>query len=223
MNTTAIVLFARSPEREAAAKGMRTAAPLFRAVIASWLQAARMRGATPLIACATEDREALAEIAPNVERVWIEQRGDRFGARVADAASEAFSLGFDNVLIAAIDAPPPSDLGRALTALGRGVTVIAPARDGGINFIGLTALDRNLLERLTPRRRDLVRLCRAHFRALLVLRTTTDIDSQRALDVARNERAWRGFLTPTTFEHIHIAMPALRGIAHALDSRPPPA
>lgn len=223
MNTTAIVLFARSPEREAAAKGMRAAAPLFRAVIASWLESARMHGAMPLIACAAEDREALTEIAPDVERAWIEQRGDRFGTRVAATAADVFSLGFENVLIAAIDAPPPADLGRALTALGRGVTVVAPARDGGINFIGLTALDRNLLERLTPRRRDLVRLCRAHFHALLVLRTTTDIDSQRALDVARNERAWRGFLTPTTFQHIHVAMPPLRGIAHELDSRPPPA
>lgn len=219
--TPAILLFARSPEREAAAKGMRAAAPLFGAVIRAWLDAAHAHGAVPFIACAREDRASLAAIAPEVAREWIEQRGERFGSRVATAVSEAFARGFDRVIVAAIDAPP-SDLPRALDALARGISVIAPARDGGINFIGLTTPDRALLEQLTPRRRDLVRLCRAHLGALLVLRVATDIDSPSALDAARNERAWRGFVVPRVFKRIAIATPLASPVAHTLPSRAPP-
>jgi glycosyltransferase A (GT-A) superfamily protein (DUF2064 family) len=200
---------------------MQSAAPLFRAVIAAWLDAARRHGATPLIACAAEDREELAAIAPHLERGWIEQGEGAFGSRVASATSEAFARGHDAVIVAAIDAPPPHDLHRAFDALARGVAVIAPARDGGINFIGLTSPDRALLERLTPRRRDLVRICREHLRTLVVLRVTTDIDSLSALDAARRERAWRAFvparLIPTPFT-VHT----LRGTDDPFGSRPPP-
>jgi glycosyltransferase A (GT-A) superfamily protein (DUF2064 family) len=223
MRPTAIVLFARSPEREAAAKGMRAAAPLFGAVIGAWLEAARTHGAMPVIACADEDRAALAAIAPHVGRGWLEQRGERFGARVAAAACDAFALGYARVIIAAIDAPPPSDLGRTLDVLARGVNVIAPARDGGINFIGVTSPERELLERFTPRRRDLVRLCRAHFDALLVLRVATDIDSPSALDAARRERAWRAFVPPRILEHAALAAPLIHRITPALPPRAPPA
>lgn len=181
---SAIVLFARSPEREAAAKGMPSSAPLFRAVIAAWLDAAQKHGAAAVIACANEDREALSRIAPHIERRWIEQRGRSFGERVAAAAGEAFAS-FESIVLAAIDAPPPRSLGDAFDALRRGVSVVGPARDGGVNFIGLIALDTELLMRLTLRR------CRERCERLLVLRAVTDLDSQRSLAAARNERAWR--------------------------------
>jgi len=223
MHRSAIVLFARSPEREAAAKRMPSAAPLFRAVIASWLDAARRHGAMPLIACADEDRDALRRIAPHIERGWIAQSSGSFGARVVSVASDAFGRGFDSVIIAAIDAPPPPDLGDALSALARGVAVIAPARDGGINFIGLTSPDRELLARLTPRRRDLVRICREHLGALVVLRVTTDIDSMSALDAARRERAWRPFVPPAPLLRAPVAVHTLCGTFSSLASRAPPA
>lgn len=180
----AIVLFARGPEREAAAKRMPAAAPLFRAVIATWLDAAQRHGVTAVIACANEDRAALARIAPHVERRWIEQRGRTFGERVVAAAGEAFGA-FDKIVLAAIDAPPPHDLHLAFDAIARGVTVVGPARDGGVNFIGLTSLDAGLLMHLTVRR------CRERCPRLVVLRAVTDLDSQRSLAAARNERAWR--------------------------------
>ncbi|HYH09495.1 MAG TPA: DUF2064 domain-containing protein [Thermoanaerobaculia bacterium] len=217
----AVVLFARSPEREAAAKRMSSAAPLFRAVIAAWLRAAHAHGALPLIACEPRDRESLAAIAPRCERAWIEQQPVPFGTRVADAASAAFVLGFDAVILAAIDAPP-ADLGTAFDALERGVAVIAPARDGGVNFIGLTSPNRALLEQLAPRRRDLVALCREQLRDLLVLDTTTDVDSPQALEAAKRERAWRGFFSASSFP-----MPRLHhvqsGVMRHLPSRAPPA
>lgn len=214
MRAPAVVLFARSPEREAAAKRMRSGAPLFRAVVAAWLRAAQRHGAMPLIACAREDRDALAAIAPEVERGWIEQHGLSFGTRVANAAEDAFARGHAAVILAAIDAPP-HDLGSAFAALARGTAVVAPASDGGVNYLGITGVDRALLENLTTQR------CREHFAELLVLETTTDLDSSRALVTARRERAWRGLLAPIV-RIAHAPAHPLRGIARSNTARPPP-
>jgi glycosyltransferase A (GT-A) superfamily protein (DUF2064 family) len=215
---SAIVLFARSPEREAAAKGLPVSTvPLFRAVIAAWLETAERHGATALIACAAEDRPAFA---PDLE--WIEQRGDSFGARVANAASAAFAR-FDAVLIAAIDAPPPADLSRAFEALAEGIAVVGPARDGGVNFLGLTSPDVELLTRLAPRRSDLVRVCREHFRELLVLGSATDVDSVASLAQARRDVAWRGYFGVIALPRVVWAFGLPPVIPPEIASRPPPA
>jgi len=244
-----IVLFARSPEREASAKRMRFAAPLFRALIASWLDAARRHHATPVIACAADDRDALASIAPEIEREWIEQRGDSFGERVAHATDETFKRGFDAVLVAAIDAPP-HDLAAAFASLERGIPVISPSRDGGINFIGLVQPEPELLARLELHRRDLVHVCKRHFRnagvppagqaaspppggetppaqppgtaAFHVICGSIDVDNESALAIARTDRAWRWLLIATS-----AAQPRNRVTAQPVDalaraSRAPP-
>lgn len=186
MERTAVVLFARSPEREAAAKGMRFAAPLFRRVIAAWLECAARAGATPLVACTEEDLSALAAIAPSIHREWLPQRGATFGERVANASFDALAR-YDAVVLAAIDAPPPQSLSAIIRAVHTGSTVIAPARDGGINFIAFSNFDRELLFDLT------VMNCRARVDSLVVLDAITDVDSRVALDCARCERAWRTF------------------------------
>ncbi|HVR39448.1 MAG TPA: hypothetical protein VMU84_10155, partial [Thermoanaerobaculia bacterium] len=113
----AIVIFARSPQREALAKGLRveTAAPLFRSFTAMWLRAAQHAGAQPIVAC---DDGALRDIAPDVDRMHIAQRGATFGERAANAAADAFARGFTHVLLAAIDAPP-AEIGEAFDALER--------------------------------------------------------------------------------------------------------
>lgn len=214
MPSSAIVLFARSPEREAAAKRMPSAVPLFHAVVSAWLDASRRHNVQILIACTSEDRDALASIAPHIARGWIEQRGPSFGDRVANAAEDAFACGHDAVILAAIDAPP-HDLGRALDALARGIAVVAPARDGGVNFLGITSVDRALLENLTTQR------CREHFARLLVVDPATDIDSTTALDAARREKVWRAYLTPPIV-HCDIAANILHGISPAHVTRPPP-
>jgi hypothetical protein len=193
---------------------MRSGAPLFRAVVAAWLRASRRHGAMPLIACTREDREALAAIAPEIERGWIEQRGLTFGTRVANAAEDAFARGHDAVVLAAIDAPP-HDLGRAFAALAHGIAVVAPASDGGVNYLGITSVDRPLLEDLTTQR------CREHFAALLVVETTTDLDSSRALSNARRERAWHGLLTPIA-PIAYAPTHPLRGSSRSNTTRPPP-
>ncbi|HEX7829909.1 MAG TPA: DUF2064 domain-containing protein [Thermoanaerobaculia bacterium] len=215
MQRTAVVLFARSPEREAAAKGMRFAAPLFRRVIAAWLESAARAGAVPLVACEVEDLAALDAIAPEVHREWLPQRGDSFGDRVANASFDALAS-FDAVVLAAIDAPPPATLAPVLEAVARGFTVVAPARDGGINFIGFTSLDRELLADLT------LAHCRARIASLVVLDAITDVDSRVSLDDARRERAWRAILAA-----IVVPIPYAPRVTHAamsrqLPSRAPP-
>lgn len=210
-----VLLFARSPEREAAAKRMPGAAPLFRAVIAAWLDAAQRHGAAAVIACEDEDRAALAKIAPHVERRWIAQRGRTFGERVVAAAGEAFAT-FDAVIVAAIDAPPPKNLQAVLDALRGGASVVGPARDGGVNFIGITEVNEALLARLT------LRACKVHCPRLLILRAVTDLDSTASLSAARNERAWRDVFDIRTQHHVTAPHPCL-GVVRSLPSRGPPA
>lgn len=213
----AVVLFARSPEREAAVKRLHGTAPLFRAVIAAWLRKAAACGARPVIACEARDREALAAIAPEIAREWIEQHDDAFGERVCSTAIEAFARGFSSVIIAAIDAPPPRRLREALQALASGTPVVGPARDGGVNFIGVTHADRALLAQLTFAR------CREALPHALVFEATSDVDSNASLRRAREERAWRGYFAPPQqkIEIPHIAH-VLRGVSRPLASRPPP-
>lgn len=197
LTTQAVVLFARSPEREAASKRMPHSAPLFRRVAAAWLRAIVSCGATPVIACEARDRQSLSSIDVSVDRQWIEQGSGPFGSRVAGAVVEAFARGFDTVLVAAIDAPPPHDLSRVLAELRNGVAVLAPARDGGVNFIGLTRPEAALLECFAPQRADLFELCRRHLPDAAVFEAVTDIDTSASLTAAAREREWQGFLPST--------------------------
>jgi glycosyltransferase A (GT-A) superfamily protein (DUF2064 family) len=211
-----VVLFARSPEREAAAKRLPGAAPLFRSVVAAWLREAEAHGARPVIACEPRDRDALAAIAPEVVREWIEQPSEEFGERVFSAASVAFARGFDGIVIAAIDAPPPRRLGDALAVLGRGIAVIGPARDGGVNFIGVTSASRELLCDLTFTR------CREALPDAMVFAAATDVDSMAALRVARTEIIWRGYFTPLARPSAESVAQLRRGVTGSRWSRPPP-
>lgn len=218
----AVVLFARAPEREAAAKRIRGGAALFRSVIAAWLRAAGRCGATPVIACEEGDRPSLAAIAPEVPRQWIAQQPGAFGERVAAAAAVAFERGFGPVILAAIDAPPPPSLAAAVEALQRGTPILAPARDGGVNLIGLTAPDPALLEQFAPNRADLARLCLARLPNAFLLEAATDVDSTRSLANARRESIWRGYFETLPQTYVPFAATALHGVTPCATSRPPP-
>ncbi|HEX8171969.1 MAG TPA: DUF2064 domain-containing protein [Thermoanaerobaculia bacterium] len=213
MEGTAVVLFARSPEREAAAKRLGSAAPLFRSVIGAWLQAAHAAGAAAVIACEPRDVASLAAIAPEVPRGWLSQGSGAFGERVVRVTAAAFASGFTRVLLAAIDAPPP-DLGQVLATLAGGRPVVGPARDGGVNFVGLTAFDAALLARLTFRR------CRERLVSLVVFRSVTDVDDLASLGAARNERAWRGYFD-VSHAHVAILVAASRAISPFAGRGPP--
>jgi glycosyltransferase A (GT-A) superfamily protein (DUF2064 family) len=186
----AVLLIARSPRREAAAKGLSPQfAALFRRVTAAWMRAAAAAGARVVVACEEADREELDAIAPDVERIVLTQRGETFGHRVANAADETFALGCKSVVIGAIDAPPP-DLSRVFASLDEHELVIGPSRDGGVNLIGLRTPAAALLSTIELRRPCIEAFASAH-----VLDAVTDIDSARDLVRASRERAWWPFLS----------------------------
>jgi glycosyltransferase A (GT-A) superfamily protein (DUF2064 family) len=175
-------MFARSPEREALAKGLpiATAAPLFRSLLLLWIERAHDAGATPIIVSAPEDRAALIAIAPDV--AWLAQRETAFGERIAAAASDVAAAGFTAIAIAAIDAPPPATLSDTFEAVEAKRVVIAAAADGGINLIAFAAPgDLRFLATIRVRQRDLVDRCRAYFPELVILPATVDVDDAASL------------------------------------------
>ncbi len=182
----AVMIFARLPEVEAAAKHLPPQmAKLFRAFTVGWLRAAARSGATPVIACDAGTGPRFDAILPGVKRLYVDQCGATFGARLAASAAATFALGFDEVLIAGIDARPPH-VPAVFTAL-RGVrAVVGPARDGGINFIALRAPEIELLSSIEPRQRDLLARCRAYFDSVFVFGVSIDVDAcgfQQPVDI----------------------------------------
>jgi hypothetical protein len=169
----AVVIFARAPEVEAAVKRFPSRfAGLFHRNVAAWLRTASAAGVTPVISCASPAR--FDAIAPEIARLYVEQRGATFGERLASTAEAAFALGFDEVVITGIDVTPC--LGGVFEALARVDAVVQPADDGGINLIALHAPERALLASIKPRQRDVVQRCRAYFASLVVLDSAPDVD-----------------------------------------------
>jgi len=214
MRPRAVVLFARSPWREAAAKGLRgETAALFRRLISSWMRAAG--SARIIVACEEIDRDALNGIEPSIDRITLVQRGATFGERLANAADDAFALGCERVIIAGIDAPPP-DLEHVFDLLDEHEIVAAPATDGGVNLIGLSAPAHELLASI-----EIGRPCIEFFAGAAILDRVTDIDSPRDLVRAARELAWSGY-----FDHPEAstpyAIPSLRGATPQTSSRAPP-
>jgi len=153
----AIVIFARSPEREAIAKKLPIdrAAALFRSHVAAWERAARAAHAVVL---------------------RVEQKGRTFGERLANAADDAFARGYTAIVLTGIDVPAV-DLEAAFRSIECGRPVIAPARDGGVNLIGLGSPARGLLSRFRQRDRGVADLCRAYFESVHELPVTRDVDT----------------------------------------------
>ncbi|HUP49434.1 MAG TPA: DUF2064 domain-containing protein [Thermoanaerobaculia bacterium] len=192
----AVLIFARSPRAEAAAKQLgRSRAPLFAAVARSWVRAAARCRAAVLVASAPEHRRALRSAG-----AWIEQRGETFGERLASSAVEAFAAGVETLLITGIDAPPPSpavlDAGFRAVETGEAASVVSPSTDGGINFIVLRRRDVALLSGFAVGERDLVERCRIHFRdeRCLLLETVSDVDSPEHLAALSDEAAWLPYI-----------------------------
>lgn len=188
----ALVIFCRTPEAEARAKGLPVAksAPLFEAALARWIRKARDAHAEPVIACAPEHRARLARIAPDAS--WIEQPQGSFGARLSAVATEAFGRGYARVALTGIDTPP-IDLAAVFDS---SVNVIVPARDGGVNLIGLIADAPELLSSLRPRQRDAASRCQVALHAV-ALPSSSDLDDigdlSRLLRAPADVPAYRRF------------------------------
>ncbi|HEX3109278.1 MAG TPA: DUF2064 domain-containing protein [Thermoanaerobaculia bacterium] len=215
MRPRAVVLFARSPWREAAAKGLRgETAALFRKLIAAWIHAAVAAGAQVIVACEDADRDGLSSIARNVDRLTLTQRGESFGERLANAADDAFAHGYEQVIVAGIDAPPP-DLDGVFRLLDQHRVVAAPSTDGGVNLIGLSMPAHELLASIEVGVR-----CSDAFP--LILDRVTDIDSPEDLLRATRELAWAGYFETTETSKRYI-VPAAPIASRRTPSRAPPA
>ena len=196
-SSSAILLFARSPEAEAAAKRLNGGERLFEAIAGAWIGVARECGVAVILACSPEHRASFRRLT-GID-AFVDQSGSLFGERLAAAARGAFSLQFDHLLITGIDAPPPdaAALDAALSAVedGRAAAVAAPSTDGGINFLVVTPLDVSLLETFTPRDSGLIARCRRHFRGRVLIETAAlpDLDSREVIRVAFRQSLWRPY------------------------------
>jgi len=89
---------------------------------------------------------------PVIESTEATQRGDTFGARLANAFADAFAAGYDRVIAVGGDCPTLHDVNWAdVTAqLDAGRSVIGPTPGGGTYLIGLhrTHFDPDALEAL---------------------------------------------------------------------------
>ncbi len=205
----ALVIFARAPEVEACVKRLPSQfAGLFDRNTAAWLRAASLAGATPIVSCAANARARFDAIASSIDRRYIDQSGASFGERLASTAEAAFALGFDEVLITGIDAPPVR-VHEAFVALRHARAVIEPSDDGGINLIALHAPERELLSALRPRQRDVVERCRDYFDSLVVLAVVSDIDSLTVDRWPLAEAAWHIDLPRSRRRHFTRPPPAL--------------
>jgi glycosyltransferase A (GT-A) superfamily protein (DUF2064 family) len=214
MRPRAVVLFARSPWREAAAKGLRgETAALFRRLISAWMRAAGC--AQIIVACDEVDRDALDGIEPSIDRITLFQRGATFGERLANAADDAFALGCDRVIVAGIDAPPP-DLEHVFDLLDEHEVVAAPAKDGGVNLIALSAPAHELLASI-----EIGRPCIDIFAGAAILDCVTDIDSPHDLARAAREVAWSGYFEQSDADTPY-AIASQAGATSQASSRAPP-
>lgn len=153
----ALLVFTRTPEAEARAKGLSPEAGsrLFAAFLSSWERAAEAAGARFVISspprCAERFR---SRRGPGLSPVLAQSDG-RFGERLASAVAEVFALGFTSVAVVGGDAPALSgrDLDLAFRALegARSTVVLGPSRDGGVYLVGLSDSRFRFLENCSPR------------------------------------------------------------------------
>ncbi len=181
----ALLLFARSPEAEARAKGFAAgkAGALFSALASSWAEAARRAGARLIVATPRSCRSRLETLLGSPETAFCTQAEGTFGERLADSAFAAFRHGAGALLVAGIDCPAPrsEELDAAFAFLeGAGGAVLGPAGDGGLYLVGLPESQASLLRSIGLRERDLFERLRAALvsrgLAVRVLHTVADLD-----------------------------------------------
>ncbi|HWC64701.1 MAG TPA: DUF2064 domain-containing protein [Thermoanaerobaculia bacterium] len=194
MRRRALLLFTRSPEAEARTKGFdrRNAAPLFGALLESWVRLARETATELVVASPAPCRRRLEEsgLAPGAR--FLTQAGPTFGERLGAATREAFALGFDIVAVAGGDAPAieAGELRRAFAEAEAGAVVLGPSEDGGVYLIVTGSRGADLGRSLAPRdpralRRLLSAVADRGGRVVLLPRRS-EIDSP--LDAARSRR-----------------------------------
>ncbi len=142
-NGRTILLFTRAPEAEARAKGLPIAegTRLFTGFLKGWRQRAADAGAELLVVTPASSGNTLARLLPDAHIAT--QVVGSFAERLESAFASAFAPGAHSVLMVGGDGPPldNADIRDAFLHLESHdrALVLAPASDGGVNAIGLTA------------------------------------------------------------------------------------
>ena len=176
-NHTAILVFSRYAEEEAAAK--------------KYNKMLRQRGGSLLASQLINHtlREAYQTGLPVIRFFSEKQKGQSFGERLLHAVEESFMAGFDRLIVCGTDTPGLSSRHFLSVAesLHRHDIVLGPSADGGVYLIGLTKASfiKNLfasISWLTPS--VFSQLCGAAKQASLVYCVESvehDVDSPTAI------------------------------------------
>jgi glycosyltransferase A (GT-A) superfamily protein (DUF2064 family) len=183
-----LVVFSRAPRAEARAKGFPESpgSRFFEEIARSWGDAAARVGARVAICAPPDDLPAWRRsLSGSPDVLWIEQRGESFGARLEDAACRSAALARRVVLTGGDVLPSDGVLSAAFGALDRGFgAVLAPAPDGGVSLVSLP-FDEDLLGSVGRRRRDvlrrLLRRLQARRRTVALVEALPDVDRPAAL------------------------------------------
>lgn len=139
----AILLFARTPEREAHAKRLSTAvSPSDRVSVYTFLTGRVLSELSHLsysVIVATDDAAYnFQRFSPTVRNV-VTQRGKSFQEKLINSLSDVFALGYDAVVCVGNDCPDLSsgDIEAAFSSIDTGTLVLGAAADGGAYLIGL--------------------------------------------------------------------------------------
>jgi glycosyltransferase A (GT-A) superfamily protein (DUF2064 family) len=143
-NRRAVLLFTRSPESEAKAKPLSSRLSkadrvrLYTAFIRRVSQeAARLE--LPILIATDEPDYNFRQFSERITTVFMQQ-GNSFGDKLDAALSDAFSLGYDDLVIIGNDSPAldARDLAFAFSTLQHSPAVIGTATDGGVSLLGFT-------------------------------------------------------------------------------------
>ncbi|MGB5980626.1 MAG: DUF2064 domain-containing protein [Nonlabens sp.] len=123
LNSTAVMIFARSGEKDAANKNLTNTGALFDELTKHTIHTVKQTGLPYFLVDETL------------------QEGSNFGQRYTNAIKRVFQLGFDNVITVGNDTPQLSvqHLNSAVQNLTQGDSTVGPSQDGGFYLLGLSS------------------------------------------------------------------------------------
>ena len=144
MGMNCVLIFLRAPQlgrvktRLARFLDQEVVLALYKGFVADLLETLRTTGYTTRIYFYPADAADAVRHWLGDTYLFIPQRGEDLGARMANAFTDAFGCGIDRALLVGSDLPdlPASFFDQGFAALEREGTVIGPAIDGGYYMVG---------------------------------------------------------------------------------------
>ena len=217
-----VLLFARTAQAEAAAKGLRGAESLFSRSVARICAAVEARPDVDLI--------VVGAVAFRAAKVVLPQRGCTLAGRLTAAFEDVFALGYTQIVAVGLDSPglTAEHIESAWEALECGHPVLGPCADGGVYLVGLTRADAPALPGIPWGTGRVTRALRGVLPEAVLLGRLQDLDRPGDLRGAARA-APQDFLLSAVAARLAGLVSAPRGTdlpvvqAHRLpDSRAPP-